>query len=260
MRNDEHLFMHFRPEERNVAERALDWASRASRRHCPVLTPFLDPREQFILQSVAGREPDLILQVDGGYPEAERKRAIIMPDWHPEDPGLFGLSFLRMESEAGERLEHPDVLGALSGAGIRREKIGDILPHRTGADVIVAEENGDYIRCQIGQVGRKHVTIMHISREELTLPEQRGMHRTANVASMRLDALVSEGFRVPRSQAALMIRTGRCKVNWAVEHRPDRTLEEGDLISLRGFGRIRVERIDGITRKGRLRVDLFAWR
>jgi len=45
----ENIFMHFRPEERPFVERSLDYVHRASDRNQLVVTPFLDPREQFIL-------------------------------------------------------------------------------------------------------------------------------------------------------------------------------------------------------------------
>jgi RNA-binding protein YlmH len=255
---NEHLYMHFRQDERQMVERSLDWVRRAADRDQLVVTPFLDPREQYILQTVARREPELVFFVDGGYPDAERRRAVVAPSYVAEDPGLFGLAFFRIETLGGG-LEHPDVLGALLGLGIKREKIGDILPHGSGADVVVAEEIGEFIRLHVGQVGREHVTIKKISREELTLPEQRLAIRTVNVASMRVDAIVSEGFRLSRSKAALLIRNGRCKVNWVVVDKPDHLISEGDLISLRGFGRVRVESVDGTTRKGRTWVKLASF-
>ena len=41
--------------------------------------------------------------------------------------------------------------------------------------------------------------------------------------------------------------------------RGDVHLEEGDLLSVRGHGRMRVEAFEGITRKGRQAVRLFRY-
>lgn len=255
----ENIFMHFRPEEHPFVERSLDYVHRASDRNQFVVTPFLDPREQFILASIVKRDPDLVLCLDGGYQKAERKRALIAPDYYGKNPKLLDLSFLRLETKDSRRLEHRDVLGALMGLGIKRNMLGDILPHDKGCDIIVAKEMAQYIFLGIGQVGRHRVSIRKINRAELTLPERNGKIRTASVASMRVDAVLSEGYRVSRTKAASMVKNGKCKVNWKLVDQPDYPVAPGDLISLRGFGRLAVESIEGHSKKGRIWIKLSAY-
>jgi RNA-binding protein YlmH len=252
---DERLFVHFRPEERPFVERVLDWAWRASHRYQAVLTPFLDPRQQWIAETLTRREPDLVFLSDGGTEGAERKRAVIGPEALMHDPG-FGLAFLRLKTAGGGRLGHSDVLGALLGLGLKREKVGDIFPHVEGADVVVAEELLDFVSMQLTQVGREHVTVDVIERDELAFCEEKGEMRDISVASLRLDAVVAEGFRLPRAKAADLIRSGKCRLNWKPADRPDEPVGEGDVVSLRGFGRVRVESIGGISKKGRVRMKL----
>ena len=255
----ENIFMHFRPEEHPFVERSLDFVHRASGRNQFVVTPFLDPREQFILTSIVKREPDLMIFPDGGYEKAERKRAYIAPDYYGENPGLLDLSFLRLETKDSRRLEHRDVLGSLMGLGIKRNMLGDILPHDEECDIIVAGEMAQYIFLGIGQVGRHRVSIRKINRAELTLPEQNGKIRTASVASMRVDAILSEVYRVSRTKAASMVKSGKCKVNWKLVDQPDYPVAPGDLISLRGFGRLAVESIEGHSKKGRIWIKLSTY-
>ncbi|MBA4547542.1 RNA-binding protein [Thermoactinomyces intermedius] len=255
----ENIFMHFRPEERPFVERSLDYVHRASDRNQLVVTPFLDPREQFILTSVVKREPDLLFCLDGGYPEAERKRALIVPDYYGENPEWTDLVFYRLETKDSKELKHRDVLGALTGLGIKRNMLGDILPHGKGCDIIVAGEMAEYIFLGIGQVGRHRVSIRKINRAELTLPERNGKIRTASVASMRVDAVISEGYRVSRTKAASMVKSGKCKVNWKLVDQPDYPVAPGDLISLRGFGRLAVESIEGHSKKGRIWIKLSTY-
>ncbi len=78
--------------------------------------------------------------------------------------------------------------------------------------------------------------------------------RTVSVASLRVDALVSGVFRLSRAKASEAIRGGKCRVNWKVVEDPSRTLEEGDTVSLRGWGRFRVDAVEGKTKKGRFLV------
>lgn len=253
---DEAIFVHFRQDEKAFVERSLDWIEWAADQYQLVTTPFLDPREQYILETLVKRNADLLYHADGGFPSAERCRAVVGPFYLTPDPELFRLAFLRIESVGKKRLEHPDVLGSLLGLGIKREKVGDIHPHHLGCDVIVAEEMCEYIRGQLGQIGKVHVSINKIAQSDLMLPEQNLSIRTVTVASLRVDAVISEAYRISRSKASQFIKSGKCKVNWKLVDHPDYSVEAGDMISLRGFGRIRVQSIDGFTKKGRIRIQI----
>ncbi|MNI81348.1 S4 domain protein [compost metagenome] len=76
------------------------------------------------------------------------------------------------------------------------------------------------------------------------------------VASLRLDGVVSDVFRLSRSKALIPIKAGRCRINWKTEEDPSKPLKAGDVVALQGFGRFKVLRADGITKKGRLRVRI----
>lgn len=248
--------MHFRPEERFLVERALDWTWRVVNRHQTVLTNFYDPREQEIVKMVVRREPALNVWSDGGYENAERQRLLIVPDYVAEDLVSFELAYLRIEANSGKKLEHRDVLGAMMGLGIKREKLGDILLHDTGCDCVVDSRLGELILRQVGQIGREHVNIRTIAREELALPVQKKRVFAVSVASLRMDAVLAEGFQISRAKVSQQIKNGKCKVNHKVVDQPDFSVAEGDLLSLRGFGRLFVESIGGKTKKGRIWVEL----
>ncbi len=71
----------FHPDERPFVDKAAEWVARASDRHEPKLTDFLDPRQQFIVESLVNREQALQFRADGGYAGAERRRFFIAPDY-----------------------------------------------------------------------------------------------------------------------------------------------------------------------------------
>ena len=80
------------------------------------------------------------------------------------------------------------------------------------------------------------------------------------VASLRLDSILASGMRTSRAKAAEMIRAGLVSVEHAPEERIDRILAEGQLLSVRGFGRIRLRNVGERTRKDRLPVTLEVFR
>jgi RNA-binding protein YlmH len=256
----EALFAHFRPEERPFAERVLDWIYRAAEKYQPVQTPFLDPRQQFIVRSLVNREPDIGVWSDGGYEGAERGRMWVLPAHFPPDELPSGLAFLAIRPLSGRELKHPDVLGSLLGLGIKREKLGDLLLHPDGCHTVVADELANFIRLQLNRVGRETVSVEEISREDLVIPERDAIVQSITVASLRVDAVCAEGFRLSRSKASQLIKSGKCKVNWKVVDNPAETVAEQDMISLRGFGRLLVGKIDGRTKKGRYWVEVLKMR
>ena len=76
------------------------------------------------------------------------------------------------------------------------------------------------------------------------------------VASMRLDSVLASGMRISRAKAAEIIRQGLVSVDHQEEERVDRQLSQGQLLSVRHFGRIRVREVGEPTRKDRLPVTL----
>lgn len=252
---------HVRPEERPFAERCLEWAETVAARRAPKLTPFLDPREKWIVRTLIGGRTSVSVSFFGGYDGAERERALIHPDfWWPE-PGDFRVAALAVEADRRfVRLTHRDVLGALVSLGLKRDVFGDILLTASSCYVLVAEEIAPYVCQHLTRIHLARVRVEPIPLEALRVPEPETEEETHSVASMRLDALIAAVWRLSRGKAALRIRAGDVKVNWRIADDPDETLGEGDVVSVRGFGRFRVAEVGGPTRKGRLVVRVAKFR
>lgn len=171
MEREEVLFSHFRPDERIFVERVIDWVNRVANRYQPILTPFLNPREQAIVGMWVRRSPDLNVSSDGGVTGAERRRVRIYPPYM-EDPD-HGLAFLEVKStNRSATLLHPDILGSLLGLGVKREVLGDIFVTDTGCQLIATQEIAGYIELQLNRVGRTPVRVKEIHRDDLCSPKQ----------------------------------------------------------------------------------------
>jgi RNA-binding protein YlmH len=250
------IYEHFHPDEKAFVDRAWEWVERAAERHEIRRTDFLDPRQAHILYTLANRHPDASIRLDGGSAQAERKRALIGPDYcHLEDEDA-GITVLSIESDDRRisELDHGDYLGALLGLGMKRDKIGDLHVREDGCHVLVAEEIGPFLAGQLKQVHRLDVSasLMPLSALREVSPKLEEM--TLSVASMRLDGIASDVFRMSRSKILLPIRAGHCRVNWKTEENPATPLREGDVVSLKGFGRFRLLEVAGVSKSGRTRL------
>lgn len=252
------IYDHFHPDEKPFVDRAEEWIERSAQQHELKRTDFLDPRQAQILTILANRNADVNIRLDGGYEQAERKRAIIGPDYRNLDDEAVGISVLAVNGpgQAQLELDHGDFLGALLGLGIKRDRIGDIHVHEHFCHIVVMDEIADYLNIHLRQVHRISVLtdIIPLSDLKTVVPKLEEM--SLSVASMRLDGIASDVYRVSRSKIVDPIRAGRCRVNWKSEEDPSEQLRAGDVVSFKGLGRFKVLEVDGMTKKGRIRVRI----
>lgn len=251
-------YEHFRPDEKAFVDRAVHWLEDAAEKKRIRRTDFLDPRQAFIVESLANRLDDVRFRVDGGYDLAERKRAILTPDFldPEEEPAQIALLSITSDDPRIGDLDHGDYLGAVLGLGVKREKTGDIHVHEWGAHVLVCEELAEFFELHLASVGRVSVRTEQLPLEQLQISLPHLEELSCTVASLRLDGVLSEVTRLSRAKVLAPIRSGRCKVNWKVEEDPSRLLAEGDIISLQGYGRFKLLAVGGVSKKGRIRLTV----
>lgn len=252
------IYGHFHQDEHHFVDKAWDWVERAAQQHAVKLTDFLDPRQAFILHSLVNRHPDVHCRLDGGYEAAERKRAIIAPDYRNLDSEDMAMAVLAVSSGDGKflTLEHGDYMGAILGLGMKRDKVGDIHVIDGGCHCLVTQDAADYLHLNLSQVHRVHVQTELLSLDKLEVAKVQLEELHLSVASMRMDGIVSDVFRLSRAKVLIPIQAGRCRVNWKLEEDPSKPLKEGDMISLQGFGRFKVLEVEGVSKKGRIRVKI----
>ncbi|SFI59759.1 RNA-binding protein YlmH, contains S4-like domain [Paenibacillus sp. UNC496MF] len=252
------LYVHFHPDERPFVDRASEWIDRAAFGHELKRTDFLDPRQADILLSLANRNPDVQIRLDGGYEGAERKRALLAPDYRvlDDEPAHIALLEVTGGTQGHLELDHGDYLGALLGLGIKRDRIGDLHVHEDRCHCLVAEEIAGYINIHLRQVHRVHVLTDVLPLERLRPAVSAMEEMNLSVASLRLDGIASDVHRISRSKIVEPIRAGRCRVNWKVEEDPSAPLKAGDVVSMQGLGRFKVLEVEGVTKKGRIRVRI----
>jgi RNA-binding protein YlmH len=251
------IYHHFRAEERAFVERIIEWSDLVTERYQPKLTSFLDPREQFIVQSIVSRTADANVSFFGGYEQAERKRALIIPDFLEVSPDDFQVALLSIEGNYKSLpFEHRDVLGSLVGLGLKRSTFGDILLSEESQQILVTEEIAEYVIVHLQQISRYDVRCEMIDWDLIEIEAEGWVYKDTTVSSLRLDLILSELLPFSRSKAVPLIKSGKVKVNWRVVEHASATLEEGDVLSVKGYGRFLLANIDGLTKKQKYRIRL----
>lgn len=247
-------------EDRLALAKVLDRAVQAQNRGAPAATDFLSPQLQAqgrdLLRLAGAPETAYVLQ--GGYEGAERRLFLFLPDWlEPEDAADYSpIRAIRAAFREEDRLTHRDFLGSLMGAGIVREKIGDILVGSGSADLLVLDGVADFLLQSWTSAGRARLAVSAIEPDSLHIPAARREELRDTVRSLRLDAVASAGFRTARGRAADLIASGRVQLNWRECTKPDKLLCEGDVVSAWGLGKFRLKEIGKQTKKGRITIVL----
>lgn len=241
-------------ESERAYKRFLELARRADRTYAGQFTRFLDPAGREIALRAA-EEECVPASFWGGYPDAERVMACFGEDMVEEWPvSWLKLGFNPRYGAPG----HRDLLGALMGLGVVREHLGDIVLDESCAYLCCTGEIAPFIMNNLQSAGSVHLKIERLD-EPPRLPPPAGKTIRTTVASPRLDAMLAAGFDLSREQARQMVVQGKTRVNYRLQLKPDISLEEGDLVSVRGLGRFKLMENNGTTRKGRASMTLFRY-
>jgi RNA-binding protein YlmH len=249
-------------EERLILARLLDRRALAEERGIPGVSGFLSPAEQVSARALLTALPPLTWFFSGGFPDAERRAALFLPDWLDEETFTGGADFplcafsVTVPPQAAGTLTHRDYLGSLTGLGLTREKIGDILVRERGAQVLLLRDVAGIVSDQWESVGRYPLTQEPLPLSGVTAGAQSVQKIRDTVASLRLDAVLSAGFLIQRSRAAQLVTSGRVLLNHNLCEKPDKTVAEGDVLSCRGLGKCVLKSARGHSKKGRVILEL----
>ena len=247
------------PEDRLLLAKLWDKIYAGIRKNIPAHTCFLSPREQEMARFLFGDPENL--HFFGGFDLAERRLLVHLPDYLDQnalktDPYVV---CLRATFYQGDSPSHRDFLGALMGSGIAREAIGDICVGKSSCDFFVTGEIAPYILQNFTSAGRTKLHMEQIPLEEAQIPEPEVKTIRDTLASLRLDSVISSGFRIGRSLAAQYVSQGKAAIDGLPCEKPDKAVAEGAKISVRGLGKIKLQTVNGKTKKDRISVVIHRY-
>ncbi|MGY3724567.1 RNA-binding protein YlmH, contains S4-like domain [Granulicatella balaenopterae] len=253
----EEIYQHFRKEERVFIDLVEKWMTDCFEQYSPILTNFLDPRQQFIAESVLGQNDEIAFQFEGGYLAAERKRCLIYPSYYTPNFDDFECQVVEiLYPKKFAELGHGRILGSLMGLGLERDVFGDIISDGERWQIFYVKEINDYLKQQFDKVGNIKVRLDEADYTDIITPKDQWTLTATTVSSLRLDTVIASIFNISRQRTKQLIEANKVKVNWTLQERSDFTLDVLDIISIRGFGRIQIRNIIGKTKKDKIRLEI----
>ncbi|SOB92514.1 RNA-binding protein YlmH [Ureibacillus xyleni] len=254
----DHLIQHFRKDEQPFIEKVIGWQREVEDRFAPKLSDFLDPRERFIVTSILTQNNELKITTEGGFHEAERQRMLIYPNYYvPTYEDLQITVFSVNYPSKFVQLKHPDVLGSLLSIGLTRGKFGDIHIDGEKIQFSVAQEVEDYVKMNLNSIGKAKIQLEKLTdKSEIIQMSQEWVNKTYTVSSMRLDTVLASIFNISRQKSQSLIQADKVKVNWTLRDDTSFELHDGDIVSARGFGRVKIVMTEGRTKKDKIRLQI----
>ncbi len=211
---------------------------------------FMSERKQAMVREAFSSEKSINLNFFGGFEAAERKILC----FSNEEDITYPIKVIKADIKGKASLSHRDFLGALMSLGIKRDVIGDII---TGEEnlIFVKEEMADYIITNLGKAKNSNLSLSEYDGDNFPKLNE-GKDYFETVASLRLDAVVSCGLNLSREKSKKLIESGRVCVNSFPVESVDFSLSEGDVISAKGFGRFTLKEIKGLSKKGRIILNI----
>lgn len=246
-------------EDKILFARVLDKMAAAERRGIPAATCFLTDREQVLCGRMLREAGCGDFLFYGGAPEAERMACCFLPEYLDESwlSGEDGpIAAVRATFRPEDTLTHRDMLGSLMGSGIKRDRVGDIYVGVGQVDFFVMREILPYVLQNLVSAGRVHFGLKQIGLDEIAVPPPKLQEKRKSVSALRLDSVVAAGCNLSRSAALELIRRGAVTLNHLPCEKPDKTVEQGSVISVRGKGKFKLSSIDGTTKKGHTAVTI----
>ncbi|KZK05522.1 hypothetical protein AB996_1810 [Lactococcus cremoris] len=252
----ENVYQHFQANERHFIDRCLEWMSRVEDSYSVISTSFLNPRQVEILKTLANKRKLQIFS-SGEVVESELVKIILAPNFYMLDKGDFDIALLEI-SYAFKfiQISHSQVLGTFLGqAGVKRQELGDIIVTNTKIQVFVSKHLVESFKV-IEKIGRAEVKINEISLTDLVKETDKSINEVVLVDSLRVDKMIAVAFKMSRNIATNMLESKKVKINYLEIDKKDFSVGIGDLISVRGFGRIKILGLLNLTKKGKQRVEI----
>jgi len=174
---------------------------------------------------------------------------------HPEILEEIPITVLKIRGSGFKTLSHRDFMGGILSLGIDRSVVGDIaVISESEAIVHVSNRIAPYICTELTKIGRDGVRVETCEPDPMFAVPRRFEESVITVASARLDGVVKAITGKSRETAAEMVRAGLVELSYDNAPSVSDEVKDGDVLSVRGYGKYVLGGTSGQTKSGRLRI------
>lgn len=239
-------------DEQLLVNRFCELANTTYNKNISQATDFLSLYEQDLFFKIKDKLPPVSIELCGGTSFAERKMVLFYPDEYSlsENSMIAVICIQPVNSKFSDELSHRDYLGALMNLGIERGLLGDIYIQDNKGYVFCKRHICDFIIQNLCMA--KHTAVVCSQTDIQLIKLQPKMEEMkGSVASLRLDCILAFALKSSRSKLSVLIEQKKVFVNSRLMESNSYHIKEGDVISVRGYGKFLFQEVQNKTKKGR---------
>ena len=238
-----------------LKKRLAELSHRAFERSYTTYSTFLNLQEISILKSL---KLDSKYSLFGGYENADRCVAAFSNEEIYSYP-IVCIKIEPLQQKFSDKLTHRDFLGALMNLGIEREMLGDIKIINNEGYLFCLDKISQYIVDNLSSI--KHTSVKCKIIDDIPeLFNQIPDEEEYIVSSLRIDTVVSAVFKMSRNSASQLINQEKIFINSKTVYKDSIQLKEGDVVSVRGYGKFIYSQTVNETRKHKMVVAIRLYR
>lgn len=197
----------------------------------------------------------------GGDEQAERKLVRFGSSEEFGYEEAYPISCIHVKpllAKFADDFSHRDFLGALMHLGIERSCIGDIRVGSREGYLYCLSSMAPFICENLVQIKHTHVRCQ-VAEQIPGIEGEEPESREIQVSSLRMDGCLSKIYNISRTESLALFQNARVYVDGRLVENNSRTLKDGEVVNVRGYGKFVFDGVKYETKKGKLciGVELF---
>lgn len=210
-------------------------------------TNFLTLKE---LASVKGKLNKNEYNVYYPYPDASK---VIL--YKKEEPKLTLLKI-----KGNTNIRHQDIMGTIFKEGLKEDSFGDIVKYNNDFYLFVLPHLKDDLIYNIKTIRNENVLLEEVNIDIKENFKQEYIRKEYIVSSLRIDNIISSITNESRNSVLDKFKDKDIILNYEETIKPTRVLHEGDIFSIRRYGKYRFNQILKSTKKGGFIIEILMYK
>ena len=159
---------------------------------------------------------------------------------------------IKIKPNKEAKLTHKDYMGAMYKFGIKEDCIGDIFAYDDVAYVFLMKEIAPFVLKDLHKVGSSKVELekMDINSDEVKNLSPKLVDKNIIISSFRVDMILTKVYNGSRTVIQQKIERNNLFVNSKQITSTNHILNEGDVVSFKKYGKIKIGKVLSKTKTG----------
>jgi len=185
------------------------------------------------------------------FPYDGAEKVIVYKDVKP------GVTLLEIKSK--NVLKHSDILGSLFGNNISSNNYGDIIIKDNKYYIVVINQLLRFFLTQFTQIGKFNIEVKEIQFDIIKDYQIKYDELRILCSSLRIDNIVSSLINLSRRLVDELFSKEDVLLNYE-STKKFKNLEEGDILSIRKYGKYKIKQILEKNKKGKIVIEVLKYK